>query len=181
MRSAYRRAVVCLVMTADVVTAGEATAPSQAIGRPDWLAYAHLEDPLASSVTRLPHPALLLATVWFALTVGVDVLLTVPRGTFLSAPPTFIGWWVDLATVLQEVFVFPLLAFFYIWAPRALLRAVRSLGEQDIVAVRPEDATWLAEASTGRRPRWITRFLPSWWLLAYVVLTAGFCAGLLFW
>src|SRR5258707_14235904 len=93
MRSAYRRAVVCLVMTADVVTAGKATAPSQAIGRPDWLAYADLGDPLASSVTRLPHPALLLGTGWFALTVGADALLTVPRRTFLSAPPAFIRWW----------------------------------------------------------------------------------------
>src|SRR5258707_13457001 len=103
MRSAYRRAVVCQVMTADVVTAGEATAPSQAIGRPDWLAYAHGGDPLASSVTRLPHPALLLGTVWFALTVGVDVLLTVPRGTFLSAPPAFIGWGVGPCPVLHGV------------------------------------------------------------------------------
>jgi hypothetical protein len=173
-------------VTTDAATA-VSPVPQSVRSRPDWLAYAELGDPLATQLTRLRHPAVILGFAWLAVTVGVDLVLTVPQGIFFSrppvvsgGPPAFIGWWFDLATLLQEVVVFPMLAFFYLWAPRALLRAIRSLRDDQIIEIRPDDETWLDAASRGRQPGWLAA-LPAAWLLIAVVGAAAVVAYLLFW
>lgn len=142
-----------------------------------WLAAAYRGDPLAAQAARVRHPAGTLGLAWLALIVVSDLALTTLRGTFFSHVG-FIGWWFDLTTILQEIFAFPLLAFFYMWTPRALLAALRSLRDQGLLEIRSEDEDWLASAVDGQR--WAGKQAPPW-LAPSILLAAAGVGATLYW
>jgi hypothetical protein len=134
-------------------------------------------DPLTSTLGRTPVAPVIAGVGWLVLTVGGDLVLTLSRGRFFSTPG-YTGWWFDLTTVLQEVVVFPLLAFFYLWTPVHLLRALEALRAEGVLEIRPDDETWLARAFSGA---WLGARRPARWLPVAVLVIAIGTALTLWW
>ena len=121
-------------------------------------------DPIARAILRYrPRIFWRAALIWLAITLLVDI----PTGAQLGLLTTTgqrVGLLDDLAGVLQEFVVFPLLIAYYLWAPSALLRAIKTLDLEGVVTVRKADVAWVA--------RWLGSRLT--WLLAVSAVGFGF-------
>lgn len=104
----------------------------------------HRHDPIARFILRRrPSVFWRAALIWLAITIIVDIPVTAQLGLLTSAGPRT-GLIDDLAGLLQEFVVFPLLIAYYLWAPPALLRAVKALDDEGVVNVRKADLAWVA-------------------------------------
>lgn len=118
------------------------------------LALGHRQDPLARAILRV-RPRLFWRAVllWLVLTVVVDIPVAGQLG-LLSTQGQRTGLLDDLAGLLQEFVVFPLLMGYYLWAPPALLRAIRDLQIEGVLSVHKADIRW-AEEWLGARMTWL--------------------------
>jgi hypothetical protein len=119
-------------------------APRDAAGgmRGQLVALAHAHDPIARFILA-GRPTLFWRAVlgWLAITIVVDFVAGSQFGV-LRGGGQRIGLFDDLAGLLQEFVVFPLLMGYFVWAPPALLRAMRDLDIEGVVDVQRSDIRW---------------------------------------
>lgn len=141
-------------MDKTVAAAVPAPKARQVAGDERLLALGRRHDLLASAILRR-EPVLFWrpVLVWFALTVAVDVSAAGQLGLLTTTGPR-VGLLNDLAGILAEFVVFPLLMGYYLWAPTALLRSIRALEIEGVVSIRQSDLQW-SERWLSRRVSWL--------------------------
>lgn len=114
------------------------------------VALAHQHDPIARRLTVGRRRGFWQAVgVWLALTLIVDLGTGAVLGSLTTTGPR-IGLLNDPAGLLAEFLCFPLLMGYYLWAPPALLRAMRDLEIEGVVSIHADDLRWLRRLLTPR-------------------------------
>jgi len=138
---------------ASPTTAAEAPA-TPSTRDPEFETLAQRHDPIARFILRhRPRLFWRAALIWLAITVVVDIPVGAQLGV-LTTTGQRIGLVDDLAGLLQEFVVFPLLMAYYLWAPGGLLRAIKALDSEGVVNVRKADMAWV-EKWLGSRVTWL--------------------------
>lgn len=115
-----------------------------ALKSPDVIvALAHQHDPLAQRLLSGRARVFWSAVgLWLLITVVADLVAGITLGA-LTTTGARVGLLNDAAGVLTEFVCFPLLMGYYLWAPAALLRAIRDLEAEGVVSLHASDVQWL--------------------------------------